>query len=213
MIALNDYSLDFHEGETHALVGENGAGKSTLIKIVSGAIKPERGTVTVGDNTFESMQPAQARRLGIEVIYQEFNLVETLSAAENIYLGCRMGKLVDYKKMYEETQRLFQEFDIDMDPGTLIRDLSPAQQQIVEILKAVSKNARILIMDEPTAPLTVKEVELLFSIIEKIKKNGVTIIYISHRLDEIFRIADRVTVMRDGCYINTKKIGKPIKMN
>ncbi len=206
VVALNDFSLDFFAGETHAIVGENGAGKSTMIKIVSGAIKPDSGTISVFDKIFDHMNPAMSRQMGIEVIYQEFNLVETLSAAENIYLGTREGAFVDYTKMNKAAADLFRKFEVDIDPQTLVRDLSPAQQQIVEIVKAISKNARVLIMDEPTAPLTMKEVELLFKIIEKIKNNGVTILYVSHRLDEIFEIADRVTVLRDGCFIKTMDI-------
>jgi ribose transport system ATP-binding protein len=206
VVALNHYSIEFLEGECHALVGENGAGKSTLIKVISGAIKPDEGTIEIDGKTYSEMQPAMARELGIEVIYQEFNLVETLTAAENIFLGCKTGRFVNRKEMNEAASRLFQQFEIDINPNHLIRDLSPAQQQIVEIVKAVSKNARILIMDEPTAPLTMKEVDLLFKIIRRIKAEGVTVIYISHRLDEIFEIADRVTVMRDGNYISTKPI-------
>lgn len=211
VVALNHYSIEFLEGEIHALVGENGAGKSTLIKVISGAIKPDKGTIEIDGKTYSHMQPAMARELGIEVIYQEFNLVDTLSAAENIFLGCPAGRFVNYRAMNEAARQLFQEFEVDMDPETLIRDLSPAQQQIVEIVKAISKNARILIMDEPTAPLTMKEVELLFKMIWKIKKEGVTVIYISHRLDEIFRIADRVTVMRDGNYISTQFVAETNK--
>jgi len=211
VVALNNISLDFYPGETHALVGENGAGKSTLIKIVSGAVAPDSGTITIFGNSFSATHPALSRQLGVEVIYQEFNLVETLSAAENIFLGCRDGAFVNYDKMNEAAKKLFREFDVEIDPNALVRELSPAQQQIVEIVKAISKNARVLIMDEPTAPLTMKEVELLFKTIEKIKKNGVTVLYVSHRLDEIFEIADRVTVLRDGCFINTKKVSETNK--
>ena len=211
VVALNDYSIEFYKGEIHALVGENGAGKSTLIKVISGAIEPDEGKIWIEGNEYHAMNPAKARELGIEVIYQEFNLIETLSAAENIFLGCKTGKLVNQKIMNDKAKQLFQEFEIDIAPDSMIRDLSPAQQQIIEILKAVSKNAQILIMDEPTAPLTMKEVELLFKIINKLQKEGVTIIYISHRLDEIFEIADRVTVMRDGNYIGTKLISETNK--
>lgn len=204
VVALNHYSIEFLEGEIHALIGENGAGKSTLIKVISGAVKPDEGTIEIDGKTYSHMRPAMARELGIEVIYQEFNLVDTLSAAENIFLGSHTRRFVNHKAMNDAARQLFREFEVDMDPNTLIRDLSPAQQQIVEIVKAISKNARILIMDEPTAPLTMKEVDLLFKMIRKIREEGVTIIYISHRLDEIFELADRVTVMRDGNYISTK---------
>ena len=149
------------------------------------------------------MTPADAREAGVEVIYQEFNLIESLSAAENIFLGEKKSRFVNQKALYDEANKLFKQFKVAIDPKTLVRDLPSSMQQIVEILKAVSRNAKILIMDEPTAPLTLAEVDTLFSIIEKAKNNGVTIIYISHRLEEIFQISDRVSVMRDGCHIKT----------
>lgn len=204
VIALKDFSIDFYEGEIHALLGENGAGKSTLIKVISGAITPDAGYITVKNKTFKKMTPKISRENGIEVIYQEFILVDSLSAAENIYLGKRTGKLVDYNLMELEARELFKQFNIEINPLTLVGDLTTAQRQIVEIAKAISKNAKILIMDEPSAPLTVNEIECMFSIIRRLKECGVTIIYISHRLDEIFRISDRVTVMRDGCFVSTK---------
>ncbi len=146
------------------------------------------------------MTPHLSRSLGIEVIYQEFNLVPALSAAENIFLGDRIGKslLVDFKTMKSKAREIFELFKVDIDPDALVQDLSPAKQQIVEIAKAVSKNVKILIMDEPSAPLSVSEVEHMFEIIRHLKQKGVTVIYISHRLEEVFRISDRVTVMRDG---------------
>ena len=152
------------------------------------------------------MTPHLSRSLGIEVIYQEFNLVPTMSVAENIFLGDRIGKsvLVDFKTMRSRTKEIFEQFKVDIDPDTLVQDLSPAKQQIVEIAKAVSKNVKILIMDEPSAPLSVSEVEHMFEIIRRLKQRGVTVIYISHRLEEVFRISDRVTVMRDGRYVATK---------
>jgi ribose transport system ATP-binding protein len=153
------------------------------------------------------MTPHLARSLGIEVIYQEFNLVPSLSVAENIFLGDKTGRgiLVDNKIMVQRAKDVFRQFRIDINPQALVRDLPPAQQQIVEIAKAVSKNVRILIMDEPTAPLAVTEVECMFEIVRELKERGVTIIYISHRLEEIFRIADRVSVLRDGRYIATRQ--------
>ncbi|MCM8710312.1 sugar ABC transporter ATP-binding protein [Clostridium sp. SYSU_GA19001] len=208
VVALNDFSLDFYEGEVHALLGENGAGKSTLIKIISGAITPEAGEIVLGDKVFTKMTPYLSRENGIEVIYQEFNLVDSLSAAENIYLGKRNGRFVNYSLMEEEAKELFKQFNIDLDPSQEVESMTTAKRQIVEITKAVSKNARILIMDEPSAPLTVAEVECMFNIVRKLKAKGVTIIYISHRMDEIFKISDRVTVMRDGCYITTKDTKK-----
>lgn len=203
VVALNNFSLDFYRGETHALLGENGAGKSTLIKVISGAIESDEGTLSIDGKTYRYLTPLQSRELGVEVIYQEFNLIETLSAAENISLVDNDGILTNFKKKNEHASEIFREFNINIDPKTLIRDLSPAQQQIVEIAKAISKNAQILIMDEPTAPLSVAEVDHLFEIIRGLKKRGVTILYISHRIDEVFNISDRVSVMRDGQYVKT----------
>jgi ribose transport system ATP-binding protein len=206
VLALNDVSLDFLEGQVHALLGENGAGKSTLIKAVAGAIALDGGTIQIGEHAYSQMTPHLSRSLGIEVIYQEFNLVPPMSAAENIFLGDRINKslLVDFKTMRSKTKEIFELFKVDIDPGALVQDLSPAQQQIVEIAKAVSKNVRILIMDEPSAPLSVSEVDRMFEIIRQLKQKGVTVIYISHRLEEVFKISDRVTVMRDGRYVATK---------
>jgi len=207
VVALNNVSMEFREGEVHALLGENGAGKSTLIKIISGALEPEAGQISFSGKKFSKLTPYISRNLGIETIYQEYNLIESMSAAENICLGEeRQGLLISRKKMLNTARELFSRFKIDIDPMSLVRDLPSAQQQVVEIAKAVSKNARILIMDEPTAPLTVKEVDTLMEIIRQLKAQGVTVIYISHRLEEIFRIADRVTIMRDGCYVDTQNV-------
>ncbi|MTI58633.1 MAG: sugar ABC transporter ATP-binding protein [Firmicutes bacterium] len=202
--ALDNFSLDFREGEVHALLGENGAGKSTLIKTISGAITPESGTISINNKNYNQLNPSLAKENGIEVIYQEFNLVDSLSAAENICLGERYGKFVDYNIMEVKAKEIFEWFNININPSTPVGELSTAQQQIVEIAKAVSKNAKILIMDEPSATLTVTEVEYMFKIIRNLKERGVTVIYISHLIDEIFEISDRVTVMRDGCYVETK---------
>ncbi|MBN1136355.1 MAG: sugar ABC transporter ATP-binding protein [Anaerolineae bacterium] len=205
VLALNHVSLDLFEGEVHALLGENGAGKSTLIKAIAGAIAVDGGTIQVAGHEYSRMTPHLSRSLGIEVIYQEFNLIPTMSVAENIFLGDRIGGkvLVDIEEMKRRSRELFAQFDVEMDPGALVRDLSPAQQQIVEIAKAVSKRVKILIMDEPSAPLSVAEVERMFEIVAQLKQAGVTIIYISHRLDEVFWISDRVTVLRDGAYVDT----------
>jgi ribose transport system ATP-binding protein len=206
VLALNRVSIEFLEGEVHALLGENGAGKSTLIKAVAGAIPLDSGVIQVAGQDYHQMTPHLSRSLGIEVIYQEFNLVPTLSVAENVFLGDRVGnaRLVDFRAMKTKAQEIFREFAVNINPEAFVRDLSPAEQQIVEIAKAVSKNVKILIMDEPSAPLSVAEVECMFAIIKRLKQNGVTIIYISHRLEEVFRISDRVTVMRDGAYVATK---------
>jgi ribose transport system ATP-binding protein len=204
-MALDNLSIDFTAGEVHALLGENGAGKSTLIKVISGAISPNKGEIWVDGNKFDRMTPFESRAKGIEVIYQEFNLVDSLSAAENICFGNRYGHLVDFAKMNEIARNIFSQFRIDLDPAAIVETLTPAQKQIVEIAKSISKKCKILIMDEPSAPLTVREVNTMFDVVRHLKAQGVTIIYISHRMEEIFEISDRVTVMRDGRYIDTLK--------
>jgi len=203
--ALDDFSIDFRPGEVHALLGENGAGKSTLIKVISGAIEPTSGEIIFKGTTYSKMSPHISREKGIEVIYQEFNLVDTLSAAENICLGEKHGKLVDFNKMEKIAADIFKQFKIDINPKTLVERMTPAHKQIVEISKAISKKCELLIMDEPSAPLTVNEVDCMFDIVKTLKNKGITIIYISHRMDEIFKISDRVTVMRDGAYVKTLK--------
>ncbi|MDR2476902.1 MAG: sugar ABC transporter ATP-binding protein [Treponema sp.] len=208
VIALSNYSLDFRAGEVHALLGENGAGKSTLIKIIAGAVQPDRGTIHIGAGCYTHLSPHKARELGIEVIYQEFNLMPSLSAAENIFFCEKTGFFISQKAMEIKAKAIFDEFEVAIDPRTKVRDLPASKQQIVEIAKAVSKNTRILIMDEPTAPLSMAEVEHLFTLIRKFKERGTTIIYISHRLDELFTISDRVTVMRDGQFVQTLETGK-----
>jgi ribose transport system ATP-binding protein len=206
VLALNNVSIDFLEGEVHALLGENGAGKSTLIKAVAGAIDIDSGKIIIEGQEYPKVTPSLSRSLGIEVIYQEFNLVPALSVAENIYLGEKSEKslLFSAKEIEEKAVKVLDQFGLNIDPRSIVQDLSIAEQQIVEIAKAVSKNVKILIMDEPSAPLSVSEVEMMFKIITNLKKNGVTVIYISHRLEEVFRISDRVSVMRDGCYVATK---------
>lgn len=204
VIALNSISLDFHKGEVHALLGENGAGKSTLIKVISGAITPDEGIIAFGNKQYSKLTPHIARMNGVEVIYQEFNLISSISAAENICLGDKFGRFVNYREMERKAWEIFGRFKVSIDPCALIRDLSTSEQQIVEIAKAVSRKVRILIMDEPSAPLSVSEVESMFNIIREFKRQGVTVIYISHRIDELFAISDRVTVMRDGFCVDTK---------
>ena len=203
VIALDNLSFNLRKGEIHSLLGENGAGKSTMIKIISGAIEPDIGEINVFGHGYKAMTPALAKKMGIAVIYQEYNLISDMSAAENISLGDKSGYLVNYKELNSIAEKVFDTFKIKIDPTALIKDLSPGQQQIVEISKAITKDARILIMDEPTAPLTMEEVDHLFKIIDSLRKNGVSIIYITHRMDEVFAISDRVTIMRDGQYIDT----------
>lgn len=205
VVALNDVSLEVRRGEILALVGENGAGKSTLIKTCSGAITPTQGETVINGKSFTGMTPQTSEQNGIGVIYQEFNLVGDLSVAENIFLGraIRKGMVIDLKAMERESKKILDSLNIKINPKTLVKTLSVGYQQMVEIAKAVSQNAKLLIMDEPSAPLTSAEVEAMFAIVDKLKAGGVSIIYISHRLDEIFRLADRITILRDGQYVTT----------
>ncbi|GKX29878.1 ribose ABC transporter ATP-binding protein [Vallitalea longa] len=206
VVALNDVTIKIKKGEVHALVGENGAGKSTLIKTCTGAVTPNKGQIIVDGKKFTSMTPKSAEENGIAVIYQEFNNVGELSVAENIFLGRairKKGLMINKKAMYEESKKIFEQFNININPNELVKNLTVGYQQIVEIAKAISQKAKILIMDEPSAPLTKSEVESMFAIVDKLKESGVTIIYISHRLDEIFRLTDRITVMRDGQKVKT----------
>ena len=213
-VALDNVSLSIRKGEIHAICGENGAGKSTLIKTCSGAISPSSGKIIIDGVEFERLTPMLSRECGIAVIYQEFNLVNLLSVTENVFLGehlLKHGFVPDMKEMHRRTKAICDEFDIDIDPHELIERLSVGKQQIVEIIKAISKDAKVLIMDEPTAPLTVKEVELLMKMIARLKERGLTIIYISHRLDEVFRISDRVSVFRDGRLVKTMETAQTNK--
>jgi ribose transport system ATP-binding protein len=203
VVALKDVSMSFEKGEIHALLGENGAGKSTLIKVISGAIEPDQGKIVFGGKEYQKMNPSLARECGVAVIYQEFSLVESLSVAQNVFLGDKGGALINYANLKKRAARIFEEMNVKIDPSAQVMKLSPAQKQLVEIAKAISRNARLLIMDEPSAPLSASEVETMFTIIGQLKNKGVTIIYISHRIEELFRISDRVTVMRDGCYVDT----------
>lgn len=214
VIALNDLSLSVRRGECHAIIGENGAGKSTLIKSIAGAIEPDKGTVVFEGKEYASLDPTLAKEIGIGVIYQEFALCPALSAAENIFLGERLtsGAFQNREKMNQKAQEILDQFRVDGLKATMkVRDLSTAYQQLVEIAKTIARESKLIIMDEPTAPLTEREVEVLFRIIHKLKAEGITIIYISHRLDELYEVSDRVTVMRDGCYImttDTKDVSK-----
>lgn len=210
VVALDDVSVSFEKGEVHALLGENGAGKSTLIKILSGAISPNGGEIVMDGQTYTNITPALSKKLGIGVIYQEFTLVPTLTVAENIFLGkeCRKGVFLDRKTMARKAAEILQEMEINIDPNTPVRQLSVAYQQIVEISKALANDVRVLIMDEPTAPLTTAEVDCLFRMVRKLVSNGVTIIFISHRMEELFQISDRVTILRDGTYVRTVETAK-----
>lgn len=198
--ALKDISLDLNEGEVLALLGENGAGKSTLIKVLGGAHSFDSGEIFIGGQSVNIKDPIHAQELGISIIYQEFNLIPDLTVRENIFLGKEKSSFgfIDSKAEHAKAAALFAKIGINIDPESLCSDLSVAQQQTVEIAKALSENAKIIVMDEPSAALTGREVTKLFQIIKDLKQQGIGIIYISHRLEEIFEIADRVMVLRDG---------------
>lgn len=208
VVALDDVSIDFTEGEVHALVGENGAGKSTLIKTLTGYHKANKGTITYDGREYEGFDPIRAKELGIGVIYQELSLVNHLTVAENIFLSNlpKKGCMLNKKEMEQRTKALLEEMELPISPDTVVKDLTVGFQQMVELAKALVENSRVLILDEPTAPLSTHEVEILFHQIEKLRAKGITLIYISHRLDEIFRLADRVSVLRDGRLIQTLNI-------
>jgi ribose transport system ATP-binding protein len=203
VVALDGVDFDLRPGEVHVLLGENGAGKSTLIKMLSGAYHPDEGTIFVNGRETAVRTAEDAQRLGIATIYQEFNLVPQLSVAENLMLGRppRRFGFVDKKAMYRHAQELLDRVGVDADPRAPLANLGIARMQMVEIAKALGLNARVLIMDEPTAVLTTSEVERLFAIVRQLKRQGVAIVFITHHLEEIAQIGDRVTVLRDGASV------------
>jgi ribose transport system ATP-binding protein len=200
--ALDDVSLAVHAGEVHVLLGQNGAGKSTLIKVLYGAYRPDDGEIVFEGLPVRITSPADARRFGIAVIFQEYSLVPYLDVAQNVFLGRefrgRIPGTVDRSRLHAEARRVLATVGADLDTRTPVHRLGIAEQQTVEIAKALSQNARILVMDEPTAALSDPEIERLFLVINTLKRDGVAIVYISHRLHEIFQIADRITILRDG---------------
>lgn len=206
VLALDEFSFDVRAGEVHALAGENGAGKSTLMKILYGIYRPEKGEIFLDGEKVEIKNPADAGRQGIGIVFQELNICPDLDVANNVFLGRvkKRGSIIDDKAMIEETRKVLQDtICLDVEPTRIVRSLSIAEQQMVEIAKVVSKDSRIIVFDEPTSSLTDNEIEHLFEIIRNLKKKGVGIVYISHRLEELDQIADRVTVMRDGRHVKT----------
>ena len=199
MRALDSVDLDLHRGEIHALLGENGAGKSTLIKALAGAVVPDAGTMTLDGQSLPVGDPAATRRRGVGVIYQELTLVPQLSAAANVFLGREAGGLLlDLREMDRRAREVLASLGGQVEVGALARSLSVAQQQVVEIARALLERSRVLILDEPTSALTAQESERLFAILRDLRAKGLAILYISHRLEEVFALADRITVLRDG---------------
>ncbi|MFA9464798.1 MAG: sugar ABC transporter ATP-binding protein [Velocimicrobium sp.] len=208
--ALDGVHLDVYPGEVHALCGENGAGKSTLMKIIAGAQPYTSGKMYVDGTKVIFRSTKEAERMGIAMIYQEFNMVPDLSVAENMYLGRLPKKAyggIDWKRLYADAQSVLDRLHLKIEVGSKVGHLSVAESQMIEIAKCLTIGAKIIIMDEPTAALTDEEIALLFQIIEDLKKQNIAVLYISHRMDEIFRISDRLTVFRDGRFIATKEIG------
>src|SRR3954447_24763644 len=203
---LHGVDLDLQAGEVHAIVGENGAGQSTLMKILAGVYTPDEGSITIEGADQHFAHPAQAQGAGVGIVYQEFNLLPERNVAENVFVGREptKGGFVDRKRMERETAALLEEVgESSFGPRTPVRWLSVAQQQVVEIIKARSLNARILVLDEPTAALADNEVELLFTLVRRLQQLGVGVLYISHRLREVFQLSDRITVIKDGGVVKT----------
>lgn len=210
VLALDGVDFDVLPGEVHALMGENGAGKSTLMKILSGAYQPDSGLIEIDGVPVRLHSPAEAARLGIGMIYQELTVLPNLDVGRNLLLGreplTRWGQ-IDYGKLYTESRRILADLDLDIDPRAPLESLSLGQRQMVEIARVVASNPRVLIMDEPTSSLGRHEEEVLFELVRKLRARGVGIVYISHRMDEVFLLADRVTVLRDGKRVVTQPIG------
>lgn len=208
VLALNDVSLTVHAGTVHALMGENGAGKSTLMKILTGVYTKTEGTIRWQGKELNTSSIQDVLNAGITMIFQELNPIRTMKVCENIYVGREPYKIknlmVDHKKMYEDAKKLFEELEInDIDPGAICGTLSTAKLQMIEIAKAISHNAKLIIMDEPTSSITEKECRHLFKLVNQLKQKGIAFIFISHKMDEIYQISDEITIMRDGCYIGT----------
>ncbi len=207
--ALNNVDFTVEKGEVHVLIGENGAGKSTLMKILSGAYQKDAGEIYFSGEKLDLTTPLDAQKKGISIIYQEFNSIPGLSVGENIFLGREPQKksgLVDWNKLYKDASEILDSLQADINPKTLVKQLSVAEQQFVEIAKALSFGSKLIIMDEPSATLTPSELERLFDVIESLKAEHVSIIYISHHLDELFEIGDTVTILRDGEFISRDKV-------
>ncbi|GHV72775.1 ribose import ATP-binding protein RbsA [Spirochaetia bacterium] len=202
---LHNVDVDFYPGEIHGLMGENGAGKSTLCKIISGAILPTEGTVTINGVSHTGFTPQEARSLGISMVYQEFNLIPEMTVFENLFVGkeIRRSGFVNNRLMIQKSRGIFETMGVRIDPLQKLKHLSVAYCQLVEIAKALLENSKLLILDEPTAALTNNEVDILFKVLDKLRSDGISLVYISHRMDEVFRLCDKITVLRDGDHIKT----------
>lgn len=205
--ALKGAQLVIRKGEVHGLLGENGAGKSTLMKILGGVQGQDEGEIFVEGTNYGTITPDKAKEIGIGFVHQELNLSESLTVAENIYMGRlpyknNLLKIIDFNKLYSDTEKILNKLNVDINPRDLVEKLPTAKKQMIEIAKAISLDAKVIIFDEPSTSLSEKDVENLFKVIKALKAEGVAIIYISHRLKEVFEICDRTTVLRDGTYIN-----------
>ena len=207
--ALDDVTISVERGTIHGLVGENGAGKSTLIKVLAGIYQPNKGEVILEGKAQKFNSPIAARNAGIAVVHQEIKLAEPLSVAENMFLGNVMmkGKVVDWAGMRKRAQEIVDDLGMDIDINAQVSSLSVAKKQIVEIMHAINTNSKVIVMDEPSAVLTNRELEVMFRIVKQLREKGITIIYISHRLDEVFDLCNNVSILRDGQHINTLPIG------
>lgn len=213
--ALDNMRFDLRRGSIHALIGENGAGKSTLMKVLSGVYIPDQGTILLDGEAVTMRTPQEAESKGISIVHQELAVFGTTTVSENIFTTNppknKLG-LIDYTQMHKEVRELLDRYGFsDVDERATLRNLSVGRQQLIEILRAVKKNAKVLILDEPTSALTEQETEVLMEIMRNLNQNGVSIIYISHRLEEIFQICDTVTIMRDGCYVKTLNVADTCK--
>jgi len=216
VVALDDVSFDVEKGEILALIGENGAGKSTVIKSISGAINFDSGSIVIDGKEYQKLTPSMAREAGVGVVYQELNLVPSLSIMENIFLGEKIGPnpyCPQFDEMKRRSEEVMNTLGVKIDVKTQVQMLSTAQMQIVEIAKAVVQNCKVLIMDEPSASIPMAEVENMFEIVRKLKAKGVSVIYISHRLEELFELCDRVTVFRDGRFVVTRNVADITKQD
>jgi ribose transport system ATP-binding protein len=210
-LALDDVQLELQTGEIHAVVGENGAGKSTLMKILTGVITSDTGEIRFEDNPITPTTPREALELGIAIVHQELSLIPTLTVAENIYPGrlpTNMLGMVRYRELFKQSRQVLEKLNVSVDPHALVETLSIANRQLVEITKALSSDCKVLILDEPTSALTDHEADTLLGFLRRLAMDGVGIVYISHKIKEIFQVADRVTVLRDGKYVGTRKVSE-----